>query len=235
MNATSRTAVWAAAALVMAAAGAATIRAQTAQTPRSSAGRASEGVTVHGYWKIDVRNPDGSLVSHTEFENALTTDGSLALVRLMHGTSAVNFMYIRLDGPDVNSSVCTWPLLTIMVPYPCVIVPPGSPSWDLHQSSTNTFPNLTSAVQSSPSGALVLSGAITAAASSTINTVSTALAQGCPALGAEVPCDFSADLVASLSTLTQFSLAPDQSHPTSHPIAVAAGQVIQVSVTLSFS
>jgi hypothetical protein len=33
----------------------------------------NEGIKIHGYWKIDVRDPDGKLVSHTEFENALTT------------------------------------------------------------------------------------------------------------------------------------------------------------------
>src|SRR5262245_35623432 len=28
------------------------------------------GIKVHGHWTIDVRNPDGSLASHNEFENA---------------------------------------------------------------------------------------------------------------------------------------------------------------------
>lgn len=34
------------------------------------------GITVHGWWKIDVRNPDGKLVTHREFENQLITGGS---------------------------------------------------------------------------------------------------------------------------------------------------------------
>lgn len=34
-----------------------------------------EGVKVHGHWTIEVRNPDGKLVSHTEFENALVQPG----------------------------------------------------------------------------------------------------------------------------------------------------------------
>jgi hypothetical protein len=29
-----------------------------------------EGITVHGYWTIEVRNRDGSVASHTEFENS---------------------------------------------------------------------------------------------------------------------------------------------------------------------
>jgi hypothetical protein len=31
-----------------------------------------EGITVHGHWIVEVKNPDGKIVSHTEFENALS-------------------------------------------------------------------------------------------------------------------------------------------------------------------
>lgn len=56
------------------------------------------GVKVHGYWKIDVKNPDGKLASHTEFENSLTTndpnglsgDDALALL-LSGGPSSLTF------------------------------------------------------------------------------------------------------------------------------------------------
>jgi hypothetical protein len=34
---------------------------------------AREGIGVHGWWTIDVRNPDGSLDRHVEFENQLCT------------------------------------------------------------------------------------------------------------------------------------------------------------------
>jgi hypothetical protein len=34
------------------------------------------GITVHGWWKIDVRNPDGKLVRHVEFENNLMVGGA---------------------------------------------------------------------------------------------------------------------------------------------------------------
>jgi hypothetical protein len=56
------------------------------------------GVKVHGYWKIDVKNPDGRLASHTEFENSLTTgdpnglsgDDALSLL-LSGGPSSLTF------------------------------------------------------------------------------------------------------------------------------------------------
>jgi len=50
----------------------------TANTPTSPAAKTPsqgphEGITVHGYWTIDVRNPDGKLAKHLEFENQLCT------------------------------------------------------------------------------------------------------------------------------------------------------------------
>ena len=48
---------------------------QTGQT--ATAGTAAkgtqEGIKVHGHWTIEVRNPDGKVVTHTEFENVLVT------------------------------------------------------------------------------------------------------------------------------------------------------------------
>jgi hypothetical protein len=47
----------------------------TARKPANgpSARGMHEGVKIHGYWRIDVRNRDGSLATHVEFENSLTS------------------------------------------------------------------------------------------------------------------------------------------------------------------
>ena len=52
-----------------------------------------EGIKVHGHWTIEVRNPDGSLDKHIEFENALVTSnfsdmpgGPALLFALLSGT-----------------------------------------------------------------------------------------------------------------------------------------------------
>ncbi len=78
----------------------------SASTPRpvsaTGPGTAAEGkkgpkgrgerVKVLGYWKIEVHDPDGKLVSHTEFENSLTTggpngvSGDFALAELLGGS-----------------------------------------------------------------------------------------------------------------------------------------------------
>lgn len=52
---------------------------------RRQPGGNHEGIKVHGYWKIDVRNPDGKLVSHTEFENSLQPTGADILTGLLSG------------------------------------------------------------------------------------------------------------------------------------------------------
>ncbi len=54
---------------------------------------AHEGIKVNGYWKIDVRNPDGTMDKHVEFENSLTTNdpfkdsGDYALSAILAGAT----------------------------------------------------------------------------------------------------------------------------------------------------
>ncbi|MGC2619647.1 MAG: hypothetical protein WA414_11440, partial [Acidobacteriaceae bacterium] len=57
---------------------------QTASSPSPKG--AHEGITVHGYWKIDVHNKDGSLAKHVEFENSLISPyGAPTLATLLQG------------------------------------------------------------------------------------------------------------------------------------------------------
>jgi len=44
---------------------------------KSDSGGKNEGIKVHGHWVIDVKNPDGSLAGHRDFENSrLRTEGN---------------------------------------------------------------------------------------------------------------------------------------------------------------
>ncbi|MGB6686458.1 MAG: hypothetical protein WBE76_01300 [Terracidiphilus sp.] len=45
-----------------------------------------DGIQVHGYWTIEIRDPDGKLVTHREFENALLSNGSTVLGNLLAGS-----------------------------------------------------------------------------------------------------------------------------------------------------
>src|SRR3989442_5421961 len=49
--------------------------------PRAeSKGGQVEGIKVHGHWTIEVRNPDGTLVTRREFENGLVGASGLAQI-----------------------------------------------------------------------------------------------------------------------------------------------------------
>jgi hypothetical protein len=61
----------------------------TAQSPSAktrSPKAENEGITVHGHWNIDIRNPDGNLVKHVEFENSI--DPGFSLPEVTNGTSS---------------------------------------------------------------------------------------------------------------------------------------------------
>lgn len=58
------------------------------------------GITVHGWWKIDVRNPDGKLVAHREFENGLfggNGDGASLLTSLLARQFVLGGWTVELD------------------------------------------------------------------------------------------------------------------------------------------
>jgi len=60
-----------------------------------------EGITVHGHWTIEVRNPDGKLVSHTEFENALVQpSGAQDLTAILSGNYVPGGYVIDLGSPN---------------------------------------------------------------------------------------------------------------------------------------
>ena len=60
----------------------------------------SETIKVHGHWTIVVKNPDGSVASHREFENALFQgDGDVVLAAILSRTSSTGMWAIELDGP----------------------------------------------------------------------------------------------------------------------------------------
>jgi hypothetical protein len=72
-----------------------------------------EGITVHGYWTIEVRNPDGSVVKHVEFENSLlATTGAPLLTALMLGQNSPGAWAIGLIPISVGGGglLCNKPI-----------------------------------------------------------------------------------------------------------------------------
>jgi hypothetical protein len=76
-----------------------------------------DGIKVHGYWTIEVRNPDGKVAKHMEFENQLCTTfvdpvsqvtvpgGDSTLASLLTGFAAPGAWAIILGTPEPAGTV----------------------------------------------------------------------------------------------------------------------------------
>ena len=119
------------------------------------AGRPSEGIKVRGHWLIEVRNPDGTLASRTEFNNALNLGGPTGLAKVLSREITVGLWSIFLTG---NPKPCTGNV-------DCVITESNSPSVEAHVFKTLTVVRNGSSV--------VLAGTATVANTTSINGVAT--------------------------------------------------------------
>ena len=197
-----------------------------------------EGIKVHGHWIIDVRNRDGSLAQHRDFENSLA-DGGQFLIGLASGYTTFGGYYIVLVG-----NACT--------------VPSGSSSTDCYfaQSgvvrlelcgdtitcigSLTVAPNLTGT--GSPAYSMVLSGSGPLSMAGTISAVLTqynscysSTSNSAPPAGPSPASPAACITAGNDGGSTNVGQGAFTGTTLSAPLAVTAGQLIQVTVTISFS
>jgi len=108
---------------------------------KSPAKGAPEGIKVHGHWTIDVKNPDGTLASHSDFENTLDgNEGSDLLTGVLSGEyiplgftiTLLNFSNGTSTGLCGNTGACLLadsrdPQAICTGGTPGSPTPPGSP------------------------------------------------------------------------------------------------------------
>lgn len=170
--------------------------------------RAQEGVTIHGDWTIEIRNPDGSASSRHEFKNALVKNwGDPLLARVLAGSMSISFWRIELFANGAVSP-CNPSNSTLTVDSACFLVPSNYPA-----SGNNFFKNLT---VTENAAALELTGVATASVAGQIDVVQTGVIVAPPLSGG----------------INSFSVT---SRTLQAPIPVAKGQIIQVKVVISFS
>jgi hypothetical protein len=202
------------------------------------------GIKIHGHWKIDVKNADGSLASSKEFENSLADGGEL-LAYLLTGQTAMGSPLVYLAsqqgfcGPTGFANNCELYVNGANVPGGCT-------AGDLYTSCSS---NLAESVYTRNVGNgkvdyfIQLKGTIPATAGATITSVSTAFsncytpsstltdvsATQCQTPGT-LPSDgsFGDPVVGATAAMGVFTAAATS-------VAVLAGQTIIVTVTLSFS
>ncbi|HYL84029.1 MAG TPA: hypothetical protein VE263_07340 [Candidatus Angelobacter sp.] len=202
-------------------------RGQNAVAERTApSGGPHEGIKVHGHWTIEVRNSDGSVSSHQEFENSLASGGTSVLGAILSRQNAVGLWRVVLQSSlCVSSTVCNVDEVGFEVAVG------GDPI---------EFPNLT--VSGSANG-FALNGSMLAPQAGIINGVATQVIL-CPtslptgATGTGCGPAFSNISLPGASTypasyLTGVSLDGLNGHP--NAVTVAAGQTVAVTVNISFS
>jgi hypothetical protein len=169
-----------------------------ARSAAPGSGGTHEGIKVHGHWMIEVKSPEGKLVSHTEFENNLSVNGASSLTGFLAQNQATTLEQSYTPGewgitlsdptsPPCSASIATpfndgssynlYNPLTVgtanfciltQLAPPAAIYPTGCPSAPLGCSY-----NLS--LQGNSGGNLVLSGTVISEAAGTISQVQTLL------------------------------------------------------------
>jgi hypothetical protein len=206
------------------------------------------GIKVHGHWKMVVRNPDGTLAKQVEFENSLVTPngGDLLLAALLTGQAVPADWAINLYA---NAPICS----TTSTYASCVLV--QNMNGLTASSSCNIFhepcvPGLTVTIIGVTGGTITgpvgfqLAGTLTVTNATTINSVATIVdfcqsvipsATAAPVTVTTSPtaCVASGFYTPPAGATINSSSAFTSTNPT--PLALTAGQILTVVVSLSFS
>jgi hypothetical protein len=175
-----------------------------------------EGIKVHGHWTIEVRNPDGTLATHREFENAYQPAYNTLTGILSHVYTQGSWA-IELNGSACNSSAAY-----------CDITEPGS-------GVPATSKNLMVTPPNSGGAPLVLSGSIQMTVGLQIVSVYTFLGQCVTASISSVTACASSVPPVNNTQNGQFMATFTMKDLSSNPIPTSAGQTVQVTVSISFS
>ena len=170
-------------------------RPATAAESEHTAGGPHEGIQVHGYWIIEVRNPDGTVTARREFENSIQPNGMSFLASLIAANNSSGGLSILLNGAGTtyaNLNVLTGSFfLNFSEAGPCLPLSAGAastggPAGGTTCLITSANGNLKNAGTSSGAFLGLLCLAFQASASSTSQTApcSTNLTETAPAFSA---------------------------------------------------
>lgn len=173
-------------------------------------GTPQEGIKVHGDWTLVVRNPDGSVAARHEFKNALATHlgGDRLLAELIGGTAVVGQWTVALFTTPIAACNTN--------NAPCQITESASPNAANSRDLTRTVPTTGPDARK-----LVLRGSVRIPSDATIGTVQTDLTN-CGANVTPTACVSATGVGFSQRVLTG-------------GVPVVAGQLVEVTVVISFS
>ena len=229
MTAKHRMAMVAAACVAAMGLGAVNLSAQTPAREAPAARGGGDGIAVHGHWVIEVDNPDGTMATRREFENALS-DGGQALAVLLSGEASAGAWVVYLAESPSTGGPCT----KANAPAVCEIYDQRLPSTTFQPVASYQASTLNVA-RPPGSGAVELTGQITASQPRSIGIVGTNLVTCVGINGASFsPKDCLSGILSQKPSGDPFG-GSFTARILDSSIAVTVGQVIRVWVTLSFS
>ena len=202
---------------------------------QKSDGAINQGIKMHGHWVIDVKNPDGTVVQHRDFENSLVPSASQFLIGLMSGYFIPGDYEILLQVPG-GSAPCEGPQTGGCAIVRSLTTSPGTVYCAIYYCSTG----LTYTYNLAGAGpfSMVLQGSITANQAGQIGEVSTAY-NSCANIAYTsinvAPTTLETSSPASCVANTTTDWYGSLSLASISPVTVASGQIIQVTVTITFS
>src|ERR1700676_467615 len=236
------------------------VKPQETSEEKHSTKSEGEGITVHGHWSITVKNPDGTVASHNEFENALADQGPSTITGLLGATFVPAGFQVILDssasggaGPCGNSTSNILGGTTVTTSCGLIDSRTTGSICGVQGCSNNlSFSPISSSVGNGLTG-FSLSGSALANQAGTIGFVVTSLAY-CGALpspssanpleggGANPVTPFQCGALgppnafgAILGVPSQTGITNLTSRTLSTPIPVASGQSVSVTVAITFS
>jgi hypothetical protein len=211
---------------------------------------AHEGIKLHGHWTIDVRNPDGTLVKHSDFENSLQYDGTQYLTALISGWGVGGDYAIYFT--NATATVTTSPTTNVVCPAPASTTTSTFPYCSIVQN-VNTMPGIfhclhyycVAGLTVTPTFGtgtglpnVVIAGNITAPQAGSINNVYIGF-NGCNVASTTTPPTPTSPAtitpVACEASTTGAYGGTMSGTTLSTPVVVVAGQIIQITVTYTFS
>lgn len=209
------------------------------------------GVEVHGHWVIEVKNPDGRRVSHTEFENSY--EGNTDLIDLLARQFVFGEWGVILGGPSTPCAAqITGPFgnaalgkifISTTPPY-CVISESGpmiTQNCAVSSSQTDCSQNLQVGISTSTTS-FTLGGSVISSQNGTVSQVES-IVTSCPPSTAPAACatetvqNASGNSILGFTAATLPASASGQCGGANQPpcaIPVSGGQTIQAQVTITF-
>lgn len=232
------------------------------ETAPSNSRPGHENIKVHGHWKIDVHNPDGTFVKHVEGDNSLVSPNSadVILSEFLAGQFTLSGFEITADTAASafgGSGAGYGGLCPYFGQYiTCYLVPgatlnlatniqynwcyfsdgPSSPQYQYcFPGLTQTFVPYNSTTKAA--AYFQIQGSFTPYIAGSIAYVSTII-NGCSSTSYSTISSTTCNLAANVSsfpagTTTQSAYFTRYQLPT--PLVVQGGQIVTITVTLSFS